>query len=178
MTELKHCIKIIGVLLVLVASGCVHHVEVPLAKVQQKVEKKFPVEKSVVVAKAKFYKPKVYFEGSEVGIRLKFRASFLNRKVKGKVDVRGVIAYDPEKKRFYVDEIYIVDVDTGKVKLSDLGQMKDLVSRLVAKRINGLVVYTLDDSKRKERYAASRIEKVEVDESGEVLIITLGRKRR
>ncbi|MBN2525328.1 MAG: DUF1439 domain-containing protein, partial [Deltaproteobacteria bacterium] len=127
------------------AAGCAGmQVEIPRAKVQEKVEKKFPIERNVLVAKAKLSDPKVYFEEGEVGIKMKFRASFLNRKVKGKADVRGTIAFDPDKKRFFVEEMRIVEVDTGKLKLSELGELKNIVSRLVAKRLDGMVVYTLD----------------------------------
>ena len=159
-------------------SGCAgRQVKIPRAKVQEKVEKKFPLERNAVVARAELYKPKVYFEEGEVGIRMKFRATLLNREVKGKADVRGTVGYDPEKKRFFVEEMRIVDVETGKFKLSSLGDLKNVIGNLVTKRLEGMVVYTMDESRRKERYAATRIEKVEVDEENDLLIITLGRKR-
>jgi hypothetical protein len=160
------------------AGGCAgRQVKIPRASVQKKVEKKFPIERNVVVARAKLYKPEVHLEDGEVGIRTKFRATLLNREVKGKADVRGTVAYDHEKKQFFVEDLHIVDVVTPRFKLSALGDLKNLVGELVAKRIEGMVVYTMDESKRKERYAATRIEKVEIDEENDLLIITLGRKR-
>lgn len=176
--KFKFAIWILVLGAMVVSSGCAgRQVKIPRAKVQEKVEKKFPIERSVIVAKTKLYKPKVYFEGGEVGIRMKFRASLLKKEVKGKINVRGTVEYDAEKYRFYIADMEIVELETDSLKLTDFGELKSVISRLVAKRIEGMVVYKLDTSKRKERYASKRIETVEFDEDKDILIITLGRKR-
>ena len=79
--------------------------------------------------------------------------------------------------RFFIADMEIVELETDSLKLTNFGELKSVVSKLVAKRIEGMVVYKLDTSKRKERYASKRIETVEFDAEKDLLIITLGKKR-
>ncbi|MBN2719098.1 MAG: DUF1439 domain-containing protein [Deltaproteobacteria bacterium] len=176
--KIQMCLGLLILAIMVLGSGCAaRQVKIPRAKIQEKVETKFPLERSVIVAKTKLYSPKVYFEDGEVGIRMKFKATFLKKEVKGKVNVRGTVEYDADKYRFYIADMQIVDVETPNLKLSSFGELKSVVSKLVAKRLDGMVVYTLDTSKRRERYASKRIESVVFDEQNDIVIITLGKKQ-
>lgn len=159
-------------------SGCAGmQIEIPRSTVQKKVEKKFPIRKKALVAKTELTNPEVYFEGEKVGIRIKFEGSAVGKKVKGTADVRGDLVYRRKKKKFYVKNMKLVEMKVGKKKITDSIVIRGVINNLVIKKFDGMVVYTLNDSKRKERFAASYMEKVEVDEKNDCLVITLGQRK-
>lgn len=151
--------------------------EISRSTVQKKVEKKFPIHKSVLVAKVELTNPNVYFADKEIGITLDFKGNVLTKKINGTADVRGTLVYKPKKKKFYIEELKLIELETADKKISSFGKLQSIVNSVIKKKLDGLMVYTLNPEKRKERFARAYMEKVEVSEDKDSLIVTLGHRQ-
>ena len=174
----KHRIPWPGLILLaatLSAAACGYQADVKVSrdKIQNLLEKKFPIEKDAVIAKLTLQSPKVFFHGgNQIGIRLQYDAGILGKHAVGEVAFHGPPVYKPEEGAFYLSGLTIDEFTINEDSLSHKDKLWGRVSSVLDKVIPHVPLYHLRQQDFKHKLAKLLLKKVRVE--GEELILTMG----
>ncbi len=146
--------------------------EIPRSTVQEMVARKFPFEKNAIIARFKVHTPNVYFEGTQIGLKLKYDSNFLNKELSGSVDVRGDLSFDSQKAQFLLKNAKIVKMEVSDPYFQNKEKLKSAINSIVSNYLDGYPVYTLNQSNIKEYIKGKLIKKIVV--KNDSLIVTFG----
>jgi hypothetical protein len=160
--------------LVLSTAACGYQKDVTVSreKIQGLLEQKFPIEKDAVLAKLKLNSPKVYFQGSDIGMKLQYESSLLGKSVAGEVSFHGAPVYKPEEGAFYLSSLTIVEFTVDEHNLSDKEKFRAKVSSVLDAVIPRVPLYRLKQEDFKHQLAKLLLKRIRVE--GENLILTMG----
>ena len=143
---------------------------IPRTTIQEAIEKKFPYDKSVVVARTTLTEPEIYFQDTSLGIKLNFNANFLEKEINGKLDLNGNIKY--EKGKFYLRDLNIVNFSLDEKEFSSKGKLLKIIKNMLKNYIDVYPVYTLKQSDYKQNIAKMLLKNLTV--KGDSLCVTIG----
>jgi hypothetical protein len=145
---------------------------IPRQKIQETVQKRFPIEHNALVARATLSPPQVYFQGQNTGVKLDYSANLLAKSLKGTVDFNGLLAYRGNEGAFYLENIVIESITANDAKLSEedtiWGVVKNLLSNYAAKN----PVYVLNQDETREQVAKMLMKRIGVRDDH--LVVVLG----
>ena len=165
-----------GVLLLSFLAGCGNpEIEVSLTRkdLQQKIAPGFPIEKKVLIADVKLHSPEIYLTADKVGLKLSVDAILLKFPLSGKVDVQGVLTYNPSSGQFFVTDVAVVAVEVGNSAVNNSDKLKQIIAPLIVAHLQNTPVYTLPDDTLKQQLVGKLLKKVVVRDG--VLIATFGK---
>jgi hypothetical protein len=177
-TSTKRRIPWLGVILLAatlsnVACGYRADVKVSREKIQNLIEKKFPIEKDAVLAKLSLHSPKVLFHGgSQIGMRLQYDAALLGKHALGEIAFHGPPVYKPEEGAFYLSALTIDEFTINDDSLSHKEKLRDRVSSVLDKVIPHVPLYRLRQQDFKQKLAKLLLKQVRVGD--EDLVLTMG----
>jgi len=145
---------------------------IPQSKIQEEMDKKFPYDKSIVIARLLLDSPLVYFKGENIGMRLNYYGNFLNKEVKGVVDFNGQIVYKQDKGAFYLSDFSIVEIAVNEANYSDQEKLKTAVSNITTNYLNDYAIYRLNQKDFKQNLAKLLLKDIKIN--GNTLVITVG----
>jgi hypothetical protein len=166
-------IALVGWALSAAACGYQADVKVSRDKIQNLLEKKFPIEKDAVVAKLSLHSPKVFFHGgNQIGMRLRYDAGMFGKHAVGEVAFHGPPVYKPEEGAFYLAGLTIDEFTIDDDSLSHKEKLRGRVSSVLDKVIPHVPLYRLRPQDFKHKLAKLLLKQVRVE--GEELILTMG----
>jgi hypothetical protein len=166
-------IAFLGLALSGAACGYQTDVKVSRDKIQDLLEKKFPIEKDAVLAKLSLHSPKVYFQGGNaIGMRLQYTAGLLGKQAVGEVAFHGPPVYKPEEGAFYLSALTIDEFTINDDSLSHKEKLRARVSSVLDAVIPHVPLYRLRQQDFKHKLAKLLLKSVRVE--GEDLILTMG----
>lgn len=161
------------VLMVVIACGLFQKdIYISKAQIQEMLDKKFPYDKNVIIARLTFDSPAVYFAEKNIGLKLNYYGKFLDKEIKGFLDFNGQIAYKQKNGAFYLSNFDIVEIVVDNGDFSNVEKLKTTILKIVEKYLAMFPVYKLDQNDFKKNLASLLIEDVNV--KNEQLVITLG----
>ncbi|MCP4599521.1 MAG: DUF1439 domain-containing protein [Proteobacteria bacterium] len=167
-------IKVLILLSALVFIGCgtvKEEVSVSKSQIQEIVAKKFPYEKNAIIAKFKLHSPQVYFKDKNIGMKLEYVGSLLNKEIKGHIDFIGRITYRSKSAAFYLDNLQLVDITVDNSSFSNKEKLKSIVSNILNNYMNDYPVYSLNPNDFKQNAAKLLLKDISV--KGDSLVLTL-----
>jgi hypothetical protein len=168
------CLLALLVACALFGAACGYRKDVVVSreKMQGLLDKKFPVEKDIVVAKLKLETPKVYFRGDNIGMSLRYAGSFWGKSATGQVTFDGQLDYKPEKGAFYLSNIAIGELGVNENDFADKEKLKGKMLAVLNAVLPHIPVYSLDQKDFKHQLAKLLLKRLHVE--GENLILTMG----
>ena len=142
------------------------------AQIQEMIDKKFPYDKNMIIARLTLDSPVVYFKEKNIGLKLNYYGKFLEKEVKGFIDFNGQLLYKQEKGAFYLSDFNIVDIAVDNSAFSNDDKFKTTVSTVATKYLDKFPVYKLDQNDFKKNLASLLIKNVRAQ--NEQLVITMG----
>ena len=143
-----------------------HTVKIPKFLVNRAVEKKFPLEKNIVLARANLSNPKVSFADNRLIMDLDFKISAIGENTEGKMKVSSSVLYDSDKREVYLDNLSIdeiVNKDGSKVEKT---KMYNIFNELLSNYMARKPVYTME-----EKYKNYDIINIKIEKSGFYVVV-------
>jgi len=162
-------------LLLMVFPGCKgleKEIIISKSTIQKMVEKKFPIEKSSLVANIKLSSPSVFFQGNCIGLTMQYSAFLLISEVGGNVSFQCRPVYKPENATFYMSDFVLTDITMNSVN-SFIGKDKlmGIISGIVNSYFKDYPLYRLNPDDYKQNLAKTMLKDVSV--RGDNLILLL-----
>jgi hypothetical protein len=155
------------------ACGYQTDVRVSRDKIQNLLEKKFPIEKDVVLAKLTLHSPKVIFHGgNQIGLRLQYDAGLLGKHAVGEVAFHGPPVYRSEEGAFYLSALTIDELTINDDSLSHKEKLRARISSVLDAVMPHVPLYHLRQQDFKHKLAKLLLKQVRVE--GDELILTMG----
>lgn len=169
--------KVLYLLLLLISliSGCGKFekwINIPKDQIQQAINKKFPYDKNLVIARFKLDSPEIYFKETKIGLKLKYYGNFLNKELEGLVDFNGELIYNQEKGAFYLRNFEIIEISVNESNFSSKDKLKKTILNLLNNYLDDYPVYKLKQSDFKQSIAKLFLKNIVVQDAG--LSILLG----
>lgn len=176
------CKSLANILLVVftifAVSGC-HKmnrtISIRKSHVQNMIEKKFPIEKSMILAKIKLDSPSVYFSEEHLGMKLHYSADLLNQHISGMIDFTGKLVYKQENTTFYFSDIDIREITLNGEKLSENNKLNGMIATMTSKYFNDLPLYRLDQKNFRQNIARFFLREIKIKDDR--LVIIMGKDR-
>ena len=143
---------------------------IPRTTIQSAIEKKFPYDKSAIIARTTLTDPEIYFSDSAVGVKLKYWANLLEKEINGKLDLNGVIDY--RKGKVYMKDLEIVELTMEEKEFDSKGKLIKIFKSMLNNYLDCYPVYTLDQSDFKQNLAKMLLKDITI--KGDSLCITIG----
>ncbi len=163
---------LLGVIVSGVACGYQTDVSVPRDKIQALIEKKFPIEKDAVLARVKLQSPAVYFQGNQIGMRLRYEAGVLGKQATGEIAFHGAPVYEADEGAFYLSTLTIADFTVNGDDLPHADKLRERISSVLDAVIPHVALYRLRQQDFKHALAKLLLKQVRV--AGESLVLTMG----
>ncbi len=160
-------------ILLLFFTGCLNfekEIIIPKSKIQSMIDKKFPYELNVVIATAELNSPKIYFQGSNIGMKLNYSGTFLDNKVNGVIDFNGEILYRPEQGAFFLNNFNIVDISINDSNFKGIDKFKSILVGVVNNYLKNYPVYKLKPKNFKQKLAKLFLKEVKT-QGGQLLLL-------
>lgn len=164
-----------SVIVLLFVTGCSHFhktIVIPRSTLQGLVDKKFPIDKNMIVARFTIDNPIVYFKDQNIGIKMNYKGNFLVDEIKGLVDVNGRIAYKQESASFYLTDINIEEFKVNGLNLSKEKKIKKVIQNVANHCLKGFPVYKINQKKFRQNLAKIFLKSLTIKD--EALVIKLG----
>ncbi len=174
-TIMKKSLLLISVIAALFVTGCGNFhktIIIPRATLQGLVDKKFPIDKNLIIARFTIDTPVIYFKNQNVGIKMNYRGNFLADEIKGYVDVNGRITYKQDKGAFYLTDIIIEEFEVNGLNLSNEKKIKNVIQNIANHCLEGFPLYKLNQKKFRQKIAKIFLKNLTI--KGEELVIRLG----
>ncbi|MBN2528835.1 MAG: DUF1439 domain-containing protein [Deltaproteobacteria bacterium] len=136
---------------------------------QEKVVKKFPKEKKILIAKVMLHSPEVYLVDDKIGIRLKMKATFLKYPLEGEVDLQSGIRYDSDKGQFFATDVEIVDLQVSNKSFGDTDRLKAIITPILSEALQEKPVHTLPNETMRQKLVGKFLKKIRV-QGGEMIV--------
>lgn len=143
---------------------------IPRTLIQNAVEKKFPYNKNAILARLTLSEPVTYLEDTSIGMRLKYKGSFLEKEIKGDLDFNGSIRY--EKGKFFLENFEIVELTMDEKEFNSKGKLQKIIFNIIDNYFDCYPIYTLKQSDFKQNIAKMLLKDITV--SGDSLCILIG----
>lgn len=143
---------------------------IPKTTIQDAMDKKFPVEKTTLLAKVKLTDPTFYFVDSSLGIILKFWADALGKEMIGMVDVNTQVRYDNGS--FYLSKLEIPKIYIDEKEVDQDGKVAKIILSILRNYIEKYPVYKLKQTDFKQNLAKLLLKDITVD--GDSLKVLIG----
>lgn len=172
---MKKSLFLLSVIVTLFVSGCGNFhktITIPKATIQGLIDKKFPVERNLIIARLKLETPSVYFKDQNIGIKMNYKGNFLTEEIHGSLDVNGRIAYKQDKGAFYLTDIYIEEFEVNGLNLSKENKIKIVIQNIANNCLEKYPVYQLNQDKFKQKIAKIFLKELTVKE--ETVVVRLG----
>jgi hypothetical protein len=146
---------------------------IPKSKIQDAINKDFPINEDVVVSSITIDTPLVYFADTNVGLKSKYNGYFLKKDVSGIVDFNGQVTYNEDEGAFYLSNFNLVNFTVNDADLSNQEELRSLIETVINKYLGHYPIYKLDPSKYKEKLAGMLIKDVKVEDDKLILLLGL-----
>jgi hypothetical protein len=159
----------------LFVTGCgnIHKtIIIPRATLQSLINKKFPIDKNIIIARFKIDSPDVYFKDQNVGIKMNYKGNFLADEIEGYMDVNGRIMYKQDKGAFYLTDINIEEFEVNGLNFSNANKMKFVIQNIANNFLEKYPVYYLNQKSFRQKVAKIFLKKLTIKD--ETLEIQLG----
>jgi hypothetical protein len=147
-------------------------IQIPKTTIQEMVDKKFPFDKNVVIARLTLDSPAVYFKDKNIGMKLNYYGNFLNKEIKGGIDFNGKITYRQKQGAFYLTDFNIVTITVSDANFSNEEKLKTTILKITNNYLDDYPVYRLDQTDFKQNIAKLLLRDLKIE--GEELVITMG----
>lgn len=165
-------------LLIILGIGCQdkdRDIDLPKAKIQEILDKKFPIEKDSKLLSFSLFDPFLTLEENRFGINLSFKYNALGISNNGSLDIFGDIDYNRENGSFYLR-----NVEIRNLKLED-DKIKKLTSNAISKALNSFFalnpIYKLEDKGLKERLARFLLKEIRIMEDKVLIVLDAESKK-
>jgi hypothetical protein len=175
MSILKKNLFLLLVIAAMFVTGCDHFhktIVIPRAKLQGLLNKNFPIDKNIIIARLTLDTPSIYFKDQNVGIKMNYKGNFLADEIKGYVDINGRITYKQEKSAFYLTDINIEEFEVNGLNFSNAEEIKRVVQNISNNFLEGYPIYHLNQKNYRQKIAKIFLKKLTIKE--ETLEIQLG----
>lgn len=172
---MKNSVVWLSVFAILFITGCDNYRTITISRstLQKHIDKKFPVDKNILIARLTLDTPDVYFTNNNIGIKLKYKGTFLTEEIKGYLDVNGRIAYNQGKGAFYLTDINIEKLDVNGLSFSDNNKAIDVIQNIADNCLKEFPVYQLNQKNFRQKIAKIFLKELTIKD--EELVIKLGR---
>jgi len=143
---------------------------IPRETIQTALDKKFPVDKNLIITRLTLKEPHVYFKNTNIGITLLYNGNFLEKEIEGNVDLNGHIRY--KGGALFIDSLEIVELTVNEKEFSSNDKFRKGIINLVKNYLERYPVYTLKQSDFKQNVARLLLKDITTDEDN--LKVTLG----
>ncbi len=173
---MKRSIVLLSVVIFLSLTGCHSYRTITISKstLQEQINKKFPIDKNMIIARFTLDTPDVYFTNQNIGIKLKYKGIFLTEEINGYLDVNGRIAYNQGKGAFYLADINIEKLEVNGLSFSDNNKVIDVIQNIADNCLDEFPVYQFDQKKFRQKIAKIFLKELTIKD--EELVIKLGRR--
>jgi hypothetical protein len=166
-------LSLIAGLFVITGCGNFHRtITIPRAKLQSLINKKFPIDRNLILARLTLETPDVYFKDQKVGIKMNYKGNFLADKIEGHMDVNGRITYKQKKGAFYLTDIKIEEFEVNGLNLSNEENFKNVVQNVANNCLEEYPVYQLSQKNFRQKIAKIFLKELTINK--EALVIRLG----
>lgn len=164
-----------SVIAVLFVSGCGNFhktIFIPRATIQGLIDKKFPIDRNLIIARLTLETPRVYFKDQNVGIKMNYKGNFLTDEIKGYFDVNGRIEYKQERAAFYLTDINIEEFEVNGLNFSNSEKIKSVIQNIANNCLGMYPVYQLNQKNFSQKIAKVFLKELTIKD--ESLVIRLG----
>lgn len=171
--KLLQIIKLLLVVSMTISTYCgkfQKEIFIPRTLIQETIEKKFPYDKSAIIARFTLSEPVSYFIDTCIGIKLKYQGSFLEKEINGNINLKGSIKY--EKGKFYLENFEIVKLTMDEKEFDSKGKLKKIIFNMIDSYFDCYPVYTLKQSDFKQNAAKLLLKDINV--IGDSLCVLIG----
>jgi hypothetical protein len=175
MTIMKKNLFLLLVIAAIFVTGCgdFHKtIVIPRAKLQSLINKNFPIDKNIIIARLTIDTPSVYFKDQNVGIKMNYKGNFFADEIKGYMDVNGRITYKQERAAFYLTDINIEEFEVNGLNFSNTEKIKHVLQNIANNFLEGYPIYNLNQKNFRQKVAKIFLKKLTIKE--ETLEIQLG----
>jgi hypothetical protein len=136
--------------------------EIPISKdvVIKQIEKQFPIEKGSLLV-VKISNPKVQFDGSRskiiINLDTRVSAPMGIAARDGSISVESNVDYNPAKKAIVLKDPALRSIDIAGLDNEKAKQVKEIIVPQIGKALDGLTVYTFDQSSTVEKLASKHL---------------------
>ncbi len=123
-------------------------VEIPRDDLQQRVERRFPLEKKVMFARIALEEPSVILtdKSDRIGLAAQVRLDGPGLREKGSVAVDGKLRYDGKERLFYLDDAKVVELDMPHLSPRHRPAVERVSTALLASYLEQTPIYELEKS--------------------------------
>lgn len=171
--KLLQTTKLLLVISVVISTYCgkfQKEIFIPRTLIQDTLEKKFPYDKSAIFARLTLSEPFSYFVDTCIGIKLKYRGTFLDKEINGNLDLKGSIKY--EKGKFYLENFEIVELTMDEKEFDSKGKLQKIIFNMINNYFECFPVYTLKQTDFKQNIAKMLLKNITVN--GDSLCVLIG----
>ena len=172
---MKKCLFLLSVIAVLFVNGCGHFnktITIPRATIQGLIDKKFPIDKNLLIARFTIETPSVYFKDQNIGIKMNYKGNFLADEIKGYLDVNVRITYKQDKAAFYLTDMNIEEFEVNGLNFSNVEKIKNVMQNIANNCLEKYPVYQLNQKNFSEKIAKIFLKELTIKE--ETIVIRLG----
>jgi hypothetical protein len=145
---------------------------IPRATLQNLMNKKFPIDGNLIIARLTLDTPSVYFKDQRIGIKMNYRGNFLADEIKGYMDINGQIMYKQEKAAFFLTDLNIEEFEVNGRNFSNEEKIKTVVQNIANNCLEQYPVYQLSQKDFRQKMAKIFLKELTI--KGETLVVRLG----
>lgn len=129
--------------------------------IQEAVEKHFPYEKNLIIAKLELINPNIKLMDGLVHYRLDINFNMLSETFKGDFEAAGKIYYNKTKKAFYLNNFQILSINIQEVNEKYREKVTSTLNIILNNYFEDFAVYRLKESDYKQNLTRMFLQEVQ-----------------
>ena len=145
---------------------------IPRETLQNLMNKKFPIDGNLLIARLTLDTPNVYFKDQRIGLKMNYSGNFLAEEIKGYMDINGQIMYKQGKGAFFLTDLNIEKFEVNGRNFSNEEKIKTVVQNIANNCLAEYPVYQLNQKNFRQKIAKVFLKELTI--KGETLVVRLG----
>lgn len=154
---------LLGLFLIISCDKPVVELKLTSGEIQSVIEKKFPYEKNLIIAKLKLLNPVITLKDDMVHYKLDIKFNALSETVVGDFDAAGKLSYNRSRKAFYLKNVQVKSINIEEVNEKYRDKVVSAVNNILNNYFEDFPIYRLKEADYKQNIAGMFLKEVKTE---------------
>ena len=153
--------------------GIEKEVIISKSTIEKMIEKVFPIEEELTLAKVSLFSPQVFFKDNSIGLNIKYSIVLLIKETSGSISLKCIPVYKPENTSFYMSNFELTDITINNPGgFVDKDKIMGLISAIVNIMFSDTPLYQLNPNDYNQDLAKMLLKSVSIKGDNLVLLLS------
>ena len=153
--------------------GIEQEVIISKSTIEKIIEKNFPIEEELTLAKVSLFSPQVFFIDNSIGLNIKYSIVLLIKETSGSISFKCRPVYKPENISFYMSNFELTDITINNVEsFVDKDKIMGFISAIVNILFSDTPLYQLNPNDYNQNMAKMLLKSVSIKGDNLVLLLS------